>query len=340
MKRRIIGTAGIWFLFLFSLNRLTAEELRIGTILPEKTKEWGLCKDAFDAFAGSTEGRLNISLVTFDSRTGGVARAVLEGRLDGGLIMGLDLFEFSRDASVYAFPFTFTSAEQAGFVRQKMDNYILKSINSGLCEAVGFVDGGFSYAVSSNPLSSPGEWLKRTIWVPDMGDTYVLFPDVGLTVKKLPVNEVRKGFKSDSIDTVVAPLPLVIIRRWHTSTAHVFDAPVMFNYGIWVLRKDIMEKLDGDTRGDLIKKTGILADELSGAIRERNDEARRVLESWQHRFEPMESGMRAQWKAWRGAAREQGRAKITPADEAETMLKQLLQAFDSQKTEPGSTVNP
>lgn len=309
-----------------------AGELRMGVPFPEDSQELTAVRKATADIDKATRTQVKITLSLFRPNEEGLAKKILDGELDGGLVMPNDIADLHPDALVYAIPFTFTSYEQVDYVRRHLDAEILQKISTpdSPYTALAIVEFGFAYVMSSQSVASPDEWGKRKIWIPGEGEFSKFLGDLGLKAVPLPLAGVRAGLGDGTVDTVIAPLPVAIFQRWHTKTKKVFAVPFVYTYGIWIVRNDAITKLSADEQKTVRERLSSCCQELSTALRTRNDKGRGVLESYGHEFVAPDAVMQKQWGQWAEAVWKNLGENHKPTAEIEGKLKEQLSAFDNK----------
>lgn len=309
-------------------------KLKMGMPFPKSSREGKAVAKAAKDMAAAQKGKVNLVRPPPDKKGPGLAKKILDGTLDGGLVMGRDFsdLKLGQDAFAYAVPFTFRSAEQVRYVRKALDAEILRELSAGPYEAMGVVGFGSAYVMSAKALSTPGDWRERRIWVPAEGEFAKSLNGLGLKTVPSPVKDVLKGLRAGSMDTVIVPPSGAILKRWHRGIKKVFDVPFVYLYGIWVVRDESLARLSPEARATVRKHLPLLCQELGATIRKRNDDARTVvLPRWQIEFVAPDVDMQKQWEQWATKIWQNFGKEHRPTRGIEDKLKKRLDAFDRQK---------
>ena len=337
MKAKAMGIANHWpaaiccVIALASPSR-AADEFRIGVPFPEGARERNVVDKAITEIVNATDGEARITLESFSPKQIDLGQRIFSGDLQGGLVMGKGLTRLHRDALAYAIPFTFKSAEQLDYVRKSLDPVILRGLSVGPYEALGIVEYGFAYVMSSKSLSSPADWRKRKIWTPADDKRSLSLTHLDLKTVPLPLGDVR-SILGDKVDTVIVPPPLAIHQRWHTKTKEVFETPFVYTYGIWIVRKDAIASLTVEDRRSLRAGLSSLCRELSAAFRDRNGKGLDVLRSWGHELSIPDADMQDLWAQWAQDVWRPLTDEQRPTAEVEARIRELLRAFDKKDAE-------
>jgi TRAP-type C4-dicarboxylate transport system substrate-binding protein len=308
-----------------------AVELKMGVPFPEDTRELKAVGKAIAEIASATNGQLKIALSSFRPNEEGLAKKIFDGELDGGLVMGKGLADLDRDALAYAIPFTFKSYEQVDYVRRDLDAVILRKLSAGPYEALGVVESGFAYVMSSQAVASPDDLRNRKIWVPAEGGFSECVLRLNLTPVVLPLTGVRKGLRDGTVDTIIASPAVAIYARWHREIKKVLDVPFVYTYGIWIVRDDTLKKLPADAWRTVRERLSRSCKELSTFNRDDNDKGRGVLVTWGREFVAPNAIMQKQWELWAEEVWQHLVEKQKPTVEIEGKLKERLRAFDRER---------
>lgn len=313
---------------------IRAVEIKMGVPFPEDSGEWKAVAEAAKEIAKATNNKVLIVL-TAPGKKEELARKILDGKLDGGLVIGKDFLDLKldQDALTYAIPFTFKSTSQVDYVRQHLDAEILGKLSAGSYEALAFAEFGFAYMMSSNPLSTPENWQERKIWVPDQGSIFKCLGDLGLNTVPGLVKDVQKNLKSGAIDSIIVPPSGAILKSWHRRIKEVFDVPYVYTYGIWVVSDKALPELTAAER-DAVRKH--LDHILGKATRKRNFDARQVLIKWKLKFVVPAPGdnMYKQWEKWAVQIWDVLEDKNKPTTEVNKKLKKLISDFNKEEKKP------
>ncbi len=279
---------GLWsfvilsYLFLLLQNSIAAE-FHIGVPVPEKTKEYQLLLDRVKLINTQTNGRIAITLHFFTENQAPFGEMVKKGQLDGCLAIETDFSSLGlrKESLVYALPFLFSSSDDVAALRSKLDIPLLKSMSNDEMKAVGFVDFGFIYMGSTESLAAPESWKKQRFWLPASdGFTARCLQSTGLQFSTVEFKRVLNELKNDEIQGVLAPLPLVIMKRWHTQLKCVYRVPVVYSYGIWTVNRNRIAGLDGADSNAFYAALEELGETLEKAMQQRYESSVKVLERY------------------------------------------------------------
>ncbi len=305
-----------------------ALDFRIGLPFPENIREYQLMVDEAKRISIETDGEINFIFSFLTDRKKTFGEDVRDGILDGCLALESD-FRALTDSSapfVYGLPFLFTSREDVEKVRRKLDDQLLEEMGKGSVTPFSFVDFGYSYLVSTKPVDTVQQVEEIVVWAPPVDSVVTAgVKAAGFSFSVAGGKEVLNGLKEGLIDAVVAPLPLIIMKRWHTRLKHVLIWPVAYSYGIWVVSDTTLKKLSAPEKAALQNAFQALGEKLEKAIEKRNKSAEKVMKRYKANFVVPSAALALQWKRYR----EQGTAAHIHAypDMAEftKKIEQLLQ---------------
>ena len=329
LQEIVVTTIMGWFLLflVFLPHDVMALELVIGMPLFEQSKEYTLLVEETRRIADQTNGVINISIYSLADKKAEFGPKVLDKSLDGCLALEYD-FEtlgLGPDAYVYGFPFLFQSFEQMKLLRQELDDHILEAISQGPTTALGFVNFGFTYLVLGPDISlaRPEQWSGLKIWVPEIVSVSTDLDMVGFQKVTADAKMVLAGLEDSSIEAVIAPLPVVIMKRWHTRIATVFGYPLAYTSGIWVFNDSVVNSL-AEQEYELLKSSLQQLGQLLGSTFEsREQSAKKVFARYGIESTNPTDEMTKQLKSWSREYYKNLPEKSKPSPYVVTKLQEL-----------------
>ncbi len=325
----------VLFLSLISSNTF-AIRIKIATLSPEGSKWMQKMREGAEAVEKKTEKR-----VRFKFYPGGVMgsdKAVLRkiriGQLHGGAVVAGSLAGYNRDNQIYGMPLKFRSEKEIDYVRERMDQHILKGLEKGGFVTFGIAEGGFAYIMSNNPVQTLGDVRKQKVWVPD-NDIAILaaVKAFGITPTPLPLADVRAGLQTGLIDTVTtSPLGAVVL-QWHTQIKYLMDVPFLYIYAVLSVDEKIFKKISPDDQKIVREEMGRAFSDLDKLNRQDNIKAMEALRKQGVQFIKPSNDAMQEWykKAETAAGQMIGDDKISP--EAAKILKGHLKDYRSKHAE-------
>lgn len=291
----------VFCLFVVSPKSGMAVNVRIGVPVPEKTKEYKLLQERAERIRLESDGGITIELSFMKDERSRFGEMVAAQELDGCLALETDFtaLNLGPQSLAYSLPFLFTSRQQAVSVRAKLDTILLENMGGEMVEALGFVDFGFMYLASSKKLSTREDWTKQVFWLPEAESIVIRgLKSTELQFRQFEVKRVLNDLKSGRVDGVLGPLPLMIMKRWHTALKTVYASPVAYSYGIWTVDKQFFSKLTGEKQHDLAAALNSLGAELERAFSQRTNNAQKVLQRYGIEFVEPDHEVVKQQRAW------------------------------------------
>ena len=141
----------------------------------------------------------------------------------------------------------FKSQQEVDYVRQHMDDYILKGLDDAGFVCFYLMGGGFAYIMSQSPIASVKDLKDRKIWVPDSDKMTVdAVGCFGVSPIALPLADVRTGLQSGLIDTVGTSPVGAIVLQWHTEIKYITNIPLLYLTGLLAIDKKTFNKISPD----------------------------------------------------------------------------------------------
>ncbi len=252
------------------------QTLKIATISPEGSMWMEKMREGAKAVADKTQNR-----VKFKFYPGGVMgndKAVLRkiriGQLHGGAVVAGSLSGFFPGNQIYSQPMKFRSQAEVDFVREKMDDYIVKGLDDAGFVTFGISGGGFAYIMSKEPVESVADLKARKVWVPDNDqlnrDAAGTFD---ITPIPLPLADVRTSLASGLIDTVGTSPVAAIVLQWHTEIKYVTNIPLIYLSAVLAIDKKQFNRISPEDQAVVREIMGRKFHEIDLQNREDNTKA-------------------------------------------------------------------
>jgi len=279
---------------LCSMNTLHAKVFKIATSAPDGTYWMKQMRHGAKLIKDKTEGR-----VIFKFYPGGVMgseevtmKKIRIKQLQGAAVSNGVLTSFYADSQVYSLPMIFNSFEEVDFVRRILDEKIIKGLDDGGMISFGLSEGGFAYAMSTNPINKIKDLNKQKIWTPTNNKQAELtLRSFGLTPIPLNIGDVLTGLQTNLIDTVAISPIVAIALQWHTQIKFITDVPLTYLYATLLIDKktfnkiskndqktvriimtDIFKKIDSQNRKDNVAAFAALSNQGIEVISPNNEE--------------------------------------------------------------------
>ncbi len=239
------------FMLIITVFAVSAEAvtIKIATLSPEGSIWMEKMRKGANQVAKATENRVKFKFypggVMGNDKT--VLRKIRINQLQGGALMGGSLSSFFPGNQIYAQPMKFKSQDEVDYVRQHMDDYIIKGLDDAGFVCFTLMGGGFAYIMSKYPITSIEDLKDRKIWVPDNDKMTVgSMGCFGVSPIILPLADVRTGLQSGLIDTVENSPVGAVVLQWHTEIKYITNLPLIYLYAVFAIDKKTFNKISPD----------------------------------------------------------------------------------------------
>ncbi len=333
----------IFQIFSFALMGLfmtgaNAHTIKIATISPEGSTWMQLMRKGAQETAKATDNRIK-----FKFYPGGVMgndKAVLRkiriGQLQGGALMAGSMASFFPGNQIYSEPMQFKSQAEVDYVRQHMDDYIIKGLEDAGFVTYTLMGGGFAYIMSKSPIASVADLKDRKIWVPDNDKMTVdAVKCFGISPIALPLADVRTGLQSGLIDTVGTSPVGAIVLQWHTEIKYVTNIPLLYLHAVLAIDKKAIDKISPEDQKIMADIMTRELNALDQKNREDNAKAVEALKTQGIEFITPSKDQMDQWLVSAANASqkmiEAGDLPKEPADKVEALLKEYRKTHSNQE---------
>ena len=282
--RHVIACIG-WCLILSASTPAQAEKtytLKFATLAPVGSTWAGLLQEWADEVAERSEGRL-----VFKIYPGGVQgdepdvlKKIRFGQLHGGAFTGYGIGHIYSPARALELPFLYNGIDEIDFVRNRFMEDIEQGYRDNGYEMLGWMEVGFIYFFSKEPIRSLDDLQKRRIWHwqgDPMGKAF--FDASGIAPVPLSIIDVYTSLSTGLIDTVYCPPLGAIALQWFTKTGYVTNVPMANGIGSLIVSRRFFQNLPQDLQ-KLLKSTGqATGAKLVIATRKDNQDSLEVLRS-------------------------------------------------------------
>lgn len=312
-----------------------ATTLKIATLAPDGTSWMKMMRQGAGEISQRTAGRVKLKFYPGGvmGNTGSVLQKMRIGQLQGGAFTGTELSTVYPDAQLYSMPLVFRSYEEVDYVRQRMDDTLVKGLAGHDMVVLGISDGGFAYIMSEKPLRTIDELRRQKVWMPE-GDvlTGAMFESLGVSPIPLPVADVYTGLQTGLLDTVAGIPTGVIAFQWYTSVTCLTDVPVMFLTGMLAIDSKAFGRIKADDQEIVRAVMGNIFRKLDAVNRADNESARTALMNEGIEFIQPDTAAQDNWEsiARQGHEKMVRRARFTPA-----LVNQMLGYIEEYRARHG-----
>jgi TRAP-type C4-dicarboxylate transport system substrate-binding protein len=311
-------TPVLMLLLLILSSSAAAITLKVATLAPDGTSWMKLMREGAAEIADRTAGRVKIKFYPGGvmGNTGSVLQKMRIGQLHGGAFTGSDLARVYPDAQLYSMPLVFHSYEEVDYVRQHIDETLIKGFADNGMVVLGISDGGFAYIMSKAPLRRLSDLKGHKVWMPE-GDvlTEAMLESAGVSPIPLPVADVYTGLQTGLLDTVAGIPTGVIAFQWYTSVRYLTDVPLMFLTGMLTIDSKAFDRIKPGDQKIVREVTDATFRKLDAVNRSDNESARSALQNQGIEFVHPDMSERNNWEiiAKQGREKMVSRAHYTPA---------------------------
>jgi len=232
--------------------------LKFATLAPAGTTWVKLLEEWAEQVKTESGGRL-----VFKIYPGGVQgdepdvlKKIRFGQLQGGAFTGYGIGQIYSPARVLELPFLFENLDEFDYVRERLMPSIEQGYRDNGYELVGWMEVGFIFFFSREPIATLDDLRKRRIWF-WQGDplSKAFFDAGGLSPVPLSIIDVYTSLSTGMIDTVYAPPLGAIALQWFTKTQYITNVPMANGIGSLVVSRRFYQDLPQDLQ-KLLKRTG------------------------------------------------------------------------------------
>lgn len=277
-----------------------AKTLKIATVAPSGTTWMKEMKIGAKNIAKATNGRVKIKFypggVMGNDKS--VHRKIKIGQLHGGAFTAGGLAHIDPAIQSLSLPMLFDSEAEIDYVREKMDASLKLSMEENGFVLLGISGGGFAQILSKAPLIDLESIRASKVWVPE-GDLLIqeTFDTLGISPVSLPISDVFTGLQTGLIETVTVNSTAAIAFQWHTSTAYMTDAPVIYLVGLLAIQKAAFDKINPADQIIVKNEINRVFKLLTELNRGDNHEATAALKSQGIKFVKPNKEELARWKS-------------------------------------------
>jgi TRAP-type C4-dicarboxylate transport system substrate-binding protein len=284
--------------FTMPINTLYAKTIKIATFSPEGTFWMKQMRTGAKEIKQQTQGR-----VKFKFYPGGVMgnddnvlRKIRIGQLHGGAVTMGTVSQTTPDSTVYGLPFLFSNLDDAEEIRKTTDPILRKQIESNGFVNFGFAQGGFTYMMSKEKISSFDDLKEQKSWVPEKSDVGLsVYHNVGITPISLPLSDVLTGLQTGLINTIITSPIGALALQWHTHVNYVVDLPLNYLTAMMIIDKKVFNKLSEADQTIVRKVMTNVYKKIDGQNKTDNKGARKALINQGVKFVKLSPKDKAEW---------------------------------------------
>lgn len=285
-------------LIVFSSPGSVAKTIKIATISPEGTFWMQQMRAGAEEIKKKTDGR-----VKFKFYPGGVMgndenvlRKMRIGQLHGGAVTIGAISATTPDVTMYGLPFLFSDLEEAKTIRKSADKLLIDEIEKGDYVTVGIAQGGFSYLMSKEQVSSLDDLKRQKSWVPENSDVGLsVYSNIGVAPISLPLSDVLTGLQTGLINNVITSPIGALALQWHTHVEYVVDLPLNYLAAMMIVDKKVFKQLSEADQQVVRDVMGKVYQKIDAQNMVDNIEAREALIKQGVKFVQLSDAEKVEW---------------------------------------------
>ncbi|HUT42432.1 MAG TPA: TRAP transporter substrate-binding protein DctP [Gammaproteobacteria bacterium] len=232
--------------------------LKFATLAPAGTTWVKLLEEWAEQVRTESGGRLVFKLYPggVQGDEPDVLKKIRFNQLQGGAFTGYGIGQIYSPTRVLELPFLFENIDEIDYVRERLMPSIEQGYRDSGYELMGWMEVGYIYFFSREPIATLDDLRKRRIWF-WQGDPLgkAFFDAGGLAPVPLSIIDVYTSLSTGMIDTVYAPPLGAIALQWFTKTQYITNVPMANGIGSLVVSRRFYQNLPQDLQ-KLLRRTG------------------------------------------------------------------------------------
>jgi len=251
-------------------------QIKFATLAPEGSTWMKAMHELDDQVRARTDNRLGFKFypggVQGDEKD--VLRKIRNGQLHGGGFTGFGLGVVASDVRVLEMPFMFQSLAELDFVRGHINDQLDHVFDQGGYLNLGWVDVGFVYIFSKDPISTPEDLSAARMWI-WAGDPLaeLFFKAFGISPIPLAAPDVLTSLQTGVINSAYSSTLGCIALQWFTRISYMTDVPITHGLGAALISKKALRKVTPEDLAVLQEVAAPILRELTERTRVQNQEA-------------------------------------------------------------------
>lgn len=309
-----------------------ATTLKLSTLYPEGTSVVKRIKEAGATIAERTDDRVKLKIypggTMGDDRA--VQRKIRVGQLHGAIAQGGAFARYYKNSQVYNLPMAFKSYEEVDFVREQLDPVLREGFEEAGWITFGFIDGGFAYLMSNEPVRTVEQVREQKIWLPANDPlSATLAEELDVSPIQLNIGNVLTSLQTGAINAFVSPPVAALTLQWHSRVSYLTDMPLMYTYGMLAIHEKHFSRLEEADRKVVREVLTETLNELDENSRTDNRKAyKAVLNQNVEAVEPADEQRRV-WKEYADRATE---TLIEEGQVSRSMYERLQKLLDEYRS--------
>ncbi len=281
--------------------------IKVATVSPAGSSWMQTMQQAADTIARRSEGRVRLRFypggVMGNDAT--VFRKMRLGQLQGAAVASGALTDIYTDIQAYSLPMLFENFEAVDYVRERLDQTLIRELERAGMVSFGVGEGGFAYIMSDSPIRTPADLRRKKAWVPS-GDpvTQGAIQSFNIPTIPLALADVLPALQTGLVDTVaISPIGALAL-QWHTRIKYITDLPLLYVYAVLAVEKRSFDRLSAADQQILREEMGTAFERIDRRNRADNIAALQALLNQGIELVRPDAAATAQWRELAAAARE------------------------------------
>ncbi len=208
-----------------------------------------------------------------------VIRKIRLGQLHGGFFSGYSLGRIVPEVRVTELPYIFNDAKEVKYVRDNLAEIMTGYFDKkGYIVLGGFIDIGFMYLFSKQPIISLDTLRASKCWVPGedaLGQSF--YRSMNIQPVPLSINDVMTSISTNLIDSAgMTPLGAIAF-RWYTKFQYMSDYPVLNIVGANIVTKRVWKKISPENQKRVLSIASKYSEKQKKDLRIANAESYKLL---------------------------------------------------------------
>lgn len=254
--------------------------IKIATLYPPGSQGVKTLQAIGERIRTETEGEVNLKVypggVMGDDNT--VMRKMRIGQLSGAMVSGTALDLITPDLKDISLPFQFDTLAEVYQARETKDAVFRQRLNDKKWSSYGPVDGGFSYLMSTEPMTSLDDIRAAKLWLPNTKEIQTMSKTMNVNFLVMNIGDVLTGLDTGAINTLVAPPSAALTLNWHSRFTHYTTRPVIYTWGMLILPERALRKVSKDHRVMVNTALNDWAADLDDTMRKANQDATAAID--------------------------------------------------------------
>ncbi len=220
--------------------------IKFATLAPDGSAWMKTMREIDDELRVRTENRVGFKFypggVQGDEKD--VLRKIRNGQLHAGGFTGFGLGSIVPESRVQELPFLFETPEDIDRLRDELNPYFEQRFEEKGYISLGWVDVGFIYLFSNEPIRSPDDMSSAKMWIWS-GDPLaeLFYKAFGISPIPLAAPDVLTSLQTGVVNTVYCSPLACMALQWYTRVRYMTDVPITHGMGAVLVSKKALRRV-------------------------------------------------------------------------------------------------